>query len=482
MPHSPFFPFFSLPARIVGAVLCAIGLSGCGVKAISSDSVAPEARLDAAFIVLGENGAAWARAITPDAQCPLITVDGTRQPMRVRVTAGTEPLRPTASDSSLSKPSAFPVTTCEFRLPMGASRATIGNRPLVLPKETPTRVVVIGDTGCRMKKADNAWQSCLDENEWPFEAVAAAAAATKPDLVIHVGDYHYRENACPASEPGCQNSPWGYGWDTWQVDLFKPGSPLLAAAPWVVVRGNHEECLRAGQGWFRFLDVRPFQEARSCNKQQYDADADYTDPYSVPIGKDLQLIVFDSARAGNSPLDLDSPPDMFTFAKYQTQFRIVDQLADKPGVTSIFANHHPILGYAVDKKRRLYGGHPALVSVMKTLHPQSYYPTSVNLALHGHVHLFQAINFASAHPATILSGIGGDLTDKNLPDPLPANIPQAEGVTLESMVHSNEFGFVLMEKQGSRWQIQAFDRHAVLKTTCLLTGSKIHCDKTGLLK
>ncbi|MDW4746763.1 metallophosphoesterase, partial [Escherichia coli] len=82
---------------------------------------------------------------------------------------------------------------------------------------------------------------------------------------LHVGDYHYRENACPPDVAGCQGSPWGYGWDTWQADLFQPAAPLMAAAPWVLVRGNHEECARAGQGWFRFLDPRPYSAARSCD-------------------------------------------------------------------------------------------------------------------------------------------------------------------------------------------------------------------------
>ena len=78
-----------------------------------------------------------------------------------------------------------------------------------LPKAEPQRIVVLGDSGCRMKKADNAWQACGDAAAWPFETVANAAAEFKPDLVMHVGDYHYRENACPADVAGCKASPWG---------------------------------------------------------------------------------------------------------------------------------------------------------------------------------------------------------------------------------------------------------------------------------
>ena len=113
------------------------------------------------------------------------------------------------------------------------------------------RIVLIGDTGCRMKASENAFQACNDSVKWPFAQVAQSAAALQPDLVIHVGDIHYRESPCPAGNAGCANSPWGYGFDAWQADLFEPAKPLLAAAPWVFVRGNHESCSRAGQGCSR---------------------------------------------------------------------------------------------------------------------------------------------------------------------------------------------------------------------------------------
>jgi 3',5'-cyclic AMP phosphodiesterase CpdA len=476
----------SLASRFLSrlTVFSAVLLAGCSLL-----QTAPPSNLLAAYVVVGENGAAWARAITPtgtsglpDAACPLITIDGAAQRMQVRAAAAAVPQRPTASDATQSKPSDFPVTTCEFLLPANALRADIAGRTLRLPKASPQRIVVIGDTGCRMKKADNAWQACMDQKEWPFRTIAENAAAMAPDLVVHVGDYHYRENACPPTVAGCQNSPWGYGWDTWQADLFEPAAKLLAAAPWVFARGNHEECRRAGQGWFRFLDAVPFTEARSCNDANNDALGNFTPPFAVPLSAELQLIVFDSAVSGNGPLDPARPRDAFAFNQYRQQFSTVDALAAKLGVASIFVNHHPILGYSVYDDSGVHGGNRALLSVMKTLHPQAYYPASVRLALHGHVHLFEAMNFSSNHPATILSGMGGDELSTVLPDPFPMHIGPAEGVTLESITHANQFGFVVMDKREASWQIGAYDVHGTLKTTCVLSGSKLRCDKTGLLK
>jgi hypothetical protein len=105
-----------------------------------------------------------------------------------------------------------------------------------------------------------------------------------PDLVIHVGDYHYREDPCPLGNAGCAGSPWGYGWDVWDADFFTPGAPLLAAAPWIVIRGNHEACGRAGQGWYRFLDPRPLAPLGTCDDPANDETADYTATYAVPLG------------------------------------------------------------------------------------------------------------------------------------------------------------------------------------------------------
>src|SRR5438309_603430 len=242
----------------------ALWLAACGAPSPRVEEL-DETGVKSAWVELGPDGVAFARAITAAGRCPPIVLDGRAEPMMVRALPGTAPLRSTVSGPADSKPSAFPITVCERSVPIGTMRATIGQRVLPLPKIKPERIVVLGDSGCRLNKVFGVWQACDDPAAWPFASVAATAARFAPDLVIHVGDYHYRENACPASIAGCNGSPWGYGWDAWQADFFEPAAPLLAAAPWVVVRGNHEECARAGQGWFRFLDPHPFATKRSCD-------------------------------------------------------------------------------------------------------------------------------------------------------------------------------------------------------------------------
>jgi hypothetical protein len=455
-----------------------------------ADAATDIANIQAAWVEIGDGNQAIARAITryvPSADagtngaCPLLTVNGTASRMTLRVAPATAPLRTTASAPADSKPSEFPVSVCEATLPATATSAAIGTQALPLPKATPQRIVVLADTGCRLKKADNAWQACSDTEAWPLASLAATAAGFNPDLVLHIGDYHYRENACPPDIAGCQGSPWGYGWDTWQADLFKPAAPLLAKAPWVVVRGNHEECARAGQGWARFLDTRPYDATRSCDDPANDATGNYADPYAVSLGGGSQVIVFDSAKAGKTALATNDPQ----FIAYQKQFQTVATLAAKPGMTTtIFTNHHPILGFAPVAGANPAPGNLALQSVMSNLNAQAYYPPGVQVALHGHVHDFQAINFASAHPATIVSGNGGDNLDVALPDPLPGGSVPAPGTTIDRITHHASFGFLVMDRRAAPstgWQFKAYSKAGKLMATCDQTGNTLACDKTGFI-
>jgi hypothetical protein len=156
---------------------------------------------------------------------------------------------------------------------------------------------VLGDTGCRIKGKE--LQDCANPKDWPFPKIAARAAKLKPDLVIHVGDFLYRENACPAGFAGCAGTPYGDNWPTWDVDFFTPAKPLLAAAPWVFVRGNHEDCARAGAGWLRLLGPLPFAAGAPCTA--------HLAPYSVPTGA-VNLVVMDNADAPDTSVASDLVP------------------------------------------------------------------------------------------------------------------------------------------------------------------------------
>ena len=67
------------------------------------------------------------------------------------------------------------------------------------------------------------FQDCDRQSKWPFSRLSKTVAERKPDLVIHVGDYLYRESPCPKGDPGCKGSPDGDNWQTWKADFFCAG-------------------------------------------------------------------------------------------------------------------------------------------------------------------------------------------------------------------------------------------------------------------
>jgi hypothetical protein len=370
------------------------------------------------------------------------------------------------------------VLVCDALLGARTIRASVGGRALPVPKRRPERIVVIGDTGCRLKRADGIFQACNDRDAWPFADVADAAAAMHPDLVVHVGDYHYRENACPAGDAGCAGSPWGYGWDAWDADFFTPAKRLLAAAPWIVVRGNHESCDRAGQGWWRFLDPRPLVAGRDCDDPASDVTGDFSDPYAVPIGVDAQFLVFDSSKVGVAALAASDA----MYRTYTAQMASAFALANRrPGMHNLFMNHHPVLGFAPDRRQQptgLYPGNGSLQSVLRPMNGEILFPRSVDALLAGHVHLFETVAYTTAQPAQIISGNGGAWADVPLPRPLPSGATPAPGATVQSVVSTNRAGFLLLERDGpagGAWRLEARNRRGDPLTTCALRDRRTRC-------
>ena len=194
------------------------------------------------------------------------------------------------------------------------------------------------------------------------------------------------------------------------------------------MRGNHESCSRAGQGWWRFLDPRPLSPGQDCNAAADDASGDYSEPYAVPLGSaagaDTQFIVFDSSLVGVAPL----PPSDAMHVRYRGQLERAFALAARRPNT-FFMNHHPVLAFAPNpaKPDAPFPGNGALQSVLGALQPTVLFPPEVKALLAGHVHLFEVVSFSTPQPAQFVSGNGGDWIDTPLPSPLPAGTTPMPG-------------------------------------------------------
>jgi predicted phosphodiesterase len=340
----------------------------------------------------------------------------------------------------------FPLT-CAAAIPSGAAHADVGASALPLPAANPQRILVLGDTGCRIKGA--ALQACNDPAKWPFPQLAAAAAALKPDLVIHVGDYLYRESACPQGNQGCAGSPWGDNWITWQADFYTPAAPLLAAAPIIMVRGNHEDCARSGPGWLRLQGPSAFDSAAPC--------IPHLPLYAVDLGP-LRLAVMDDAAAQDTELNRDASP---VYA------------AELAGLAAVpapvwFIHHRPIWAAITGPLGIPIGGNLALIDGVRvaSLSGGPLIAPSVELMLSGHIHTFEAINYAGSVPPQIVAGNGGDNLDITPTNLRGAQFQGHSGVTVADGLSVGGFGFLLMTQAGDGWTIDLYDSGGQAKGQC----------------
>jgi len=311
------------------------------------------------WVELAPEGATLARVIIETgARCPDLRADGHALAMQVRqpVPEGFKP-------------------ACQATIPAGTRSLRWGRKKLKLPR-TPDRVMVIGDTGCRVK--GTALQPCDDPNLWPFARISAQIARAKPDLIVHVGDYLYREDVCPAMVNGC-GGPHGDNWPTWNADFFTPVREALTAAPWLFARGNHEDCERSFRGWFYYLDPRPYPDA--CES--------YTESYVAKAG-DLRLGVLDSSETKDPPGKKPEQIDIYT-GKLNELSNRADWLVD----------HHPFWAYNSQKKT---------ISVdPQTLGPAwlKAAPQAFSLVLSGHIHLFEFVELETPRLRQVIAGDGG---------------------------------------------------------------------------
>jgi hypothetical protein len=381
----------------IGAVVFLFGPTTAGAQ------TAP----DAVWIQWEADGLPHARAIVHGAACPEMTAGGFTTTMNLR--AAPVP--------------GFPDSVCDLAIPAGIAHARVGTTNLPVIPDAPKRIVLFGDTGCRLK--GDVVQACNDPVAWPFPTIAKDIAALHPDLVIHVGDYYYRETPCPVKGTDCSGSPYGDNAASWEADYFIPMAPVFAAAPIVNVRGNHEDCIRGPIGWARYLSG---VAEVSCLKHE---------PPSYVSFSNLLLGQLDDATEVTETLI--QPP------VFAADMAALDaQAAQQPRRETWLLVHRPPLSY-------------------EFIH-QTKTPTgNIDAMISGHLHLFGAYEFAGEPPQLIV-GTGGDNLDEGSPI-----LKQLGGVT------EFRFGYAYAQHVGHGWSIEVHDVDTKLHRNCRLEARKLTC-------
>jgi predicted phosphodiesterase len=371
----------------------------------------------AAWLQYAADGSLHARAIATGA-CPSLTTTAGDVPMTARAQAA-----PAFANLACDAPVAHDG-------PLSVDGIALAHPP---PTAAVNHIVVLGDTGCRIKKNDI--QACNDPAAWPFPRVAAAIAAEKPDLIVHVGDYLYRESPCPPNDASCAGSPNGDTWATWNADFFTPASPLLHAAPIVFARGNHESCTRGGNGWFRYLEPTA---ATSC--------VELTEPYAVDV-PGLRMVVFDDSYAN------DATPDAANVPAYARQLAKAHALAGPD--TTWFVTHRP----------------PYMNATLAAASTDGY--AGFQALIVGHVHVFGAFTF-DGHPPLVINGMGGDELSRG--KALTSELTVlSKGTVLGSTV-DRAFGYAVYDRVGAGWRITLHAADASVIDRCTLANNTARCD------
>lgn len=284
-----------------------------------------------------------------------------------------------------------------------------------------------------------------------FAQIAEKAASLRPDLVIHLGDYLYRESPCPAGNKGCEGSPWGDSLSVWQADFLTPADELLASAPWLLLRGNHEECTRAGKGWSRLFDPAPFDAAKGCNPP--------AEPLRVRLGA-VDLLDLDNSSVDHKRLEPEQVKSVRAW--------LDGQGAVGDGRPLWLFMHRPVRGVVAVKDGKLIGGNQTLAEGLS--HP----PKGLEYYFSGHQHTFQVLNFTDGSPPQIISGHGAASLDGALPASL-SGLEVAGKTIAAAYSQTNQFGFVLLERgQGAvGWTMTNHDRSGAATMRCTLKAGVV---------
>lgn len=388
-----------------------------------------ESNVIAAWVQYVESGVEARAVVTGD--CPGLRVNGEPLPMSVRALPTTD----------------HPNTVCAAALPSGTRSVELNGSALPAPVwNHPKRIVVMGDTGCRVSDGHGLYQECNNDSLWPFARVAESVRRYDPDLILYTGDYIYRESPCPPGDNGCAGSPYGDNQATWEADWLVPAAPVHQAAPLVLARGNHEICSRAGTGWFRYLDARPL--TTPC--------LDSSDPWLVPFDS-IQVGVMDTAN-------IDGLEGLFA--------EQLDQLDAEFTKPSWILTHCTFWGYGADDDT---GELTTPTEELQEAVRLAGLPELTHLLVGAHIHLAEVLDFGGKRPPQLVVANSGTQLVPRVDPP-----KEIDGVAIRDQEVLYQYGFVALESHGAEhWSISFRDLEGRELERCELANLRVHCRGRG---
>ena len=331
-----------------------------------------------------------------------------------------------------------------------------------------TRIAVIGDTGCRFSSYKKT--RCVNEDEWMFAKTLETVKKYDPELIIHLGDFIYVTSPCDDGDKEvgmCTHADYGDTPRNWRYEFFEPAKKTMPIAPWVIVRGNHEDCKRAYQGFFFFFGDE--------NNKNDDVCKGVIKPYNIELEK-VNLIVFDSSHFSSK----DYKKKMPGYLKQALNL-------SKDGKQNWLLLHHPITIYNHNSNEMFEEQtlDSAFIANMRD---------KIDIMFGGHIHTSQIMH-SDIFPTQIVAGNGGaelhngyHKSHKNLPsikDKIISIIKHKQSYRKskngEPDIHKYhaEHGFTLMEYMDAEdmWSIKSMSHDDKIQSSCVLhKDNGMQCD------
>ena len=218
----------------------------------------------------------------------------------------------------------------------------------------------------------------------------------------------------------------------------------MAGAPWILARGNHETCARAGQGWSYYLDTHPWTGV--CQ--------DTPPPVLIELGN-FKLVLFDSSATSDTKM---SPELINNYAS---------QLATIHVDHAWLLDHHPFWAL----RGTANGPAPETAGLEEAWDKAA--PTGIDMIFSGHTHVFELLSFGGKRPPQLVAGDGGTKLEDRIPS-------QVKGMSIQGfMIAEGEsegvYGYTVLEKKSGGWKLALREPAGDDLVKCSLDGDKVTC-------
>lgn len=406
-----------------------------GIAAIAILSVSC-AHNSMTYVGMANEGQSFVKTVTPkDVECKSVSVEMTNRSF---------------SELQLEKIRFDDATICQASLPKDTAVVRSTNGIINIPT-SPQKIVIMGDTGCRLRNQNGKGpiQNCDDDKEWPFSRLMRSAEKENADLIIHVGDYHYRESCTDPVK--CKNfqGTLGYGYKPWAADFLTPAGNVLRQKPWIFGRGNHEDCNRAHEGFNKLLSPVGEEACVDAQETRYTSFGDFL------------IVNFDNASVDDKPIEMKSEAGKALRARYKKMVETIDARPEKEVWLII---HRPIWGLAPSWSGP--GVSPVNIN-MEAIVRELPLPKKVKMVYAGHIHAFQIAQ--GNHPPEMIIGESGTALDYF----------SAEAMKLVPAGHTvfpADHGYALLEKDvNGKWKASIKSYDGETDFVCRISEPGIPC-------